>query len=191
MIRRSGSRVIWCCSRSSGCCGSSTSGTRRAGRNGKGGRCRTELRARCCVLRRPRRFSASRGGRRLWCGGFGGTAFTREASWSTTRRSSRTTGTSGCRCIAFHDQQGHRVEFSPRMRGTGVGLETGRGVPVLYEGRRPQTARVQMWRYMMGTAVSLLLGGMAFIGAGALIGSDHFIQAAAHGAAASGPDRFS
>ncbi|MBX7554229.1 DUF3592 domain-containing protein [Streptomyces sp. NPDC048665] len=71
--------------------------------------------------------------------------------------------------IAFHDQQGHRVEFSPRMRGTGMGLETGREVPVVYEGRHPQTARVRMWRHMMGTAVSLLLGGMVFLGAGVLI----------------------
>ncbi|MGW2650090.1 DUF3592 domain-containing protein [Streptomyces sp. NPDC001393] len=71
--------------------------------------------------------------------------------------------------VAFHDQQGHRVEFSPRMRGTRMGLETGREVPVVYEGRHPQTARVHMWRYMMGTAVSLLLGGMAFLGAAVLI----------------------
>ncbi|QHC23276.1 DUF3592 domain-containing protein [Streptomyces sp. GS7] len=71
--------------------------------------------------------------------------------------------------IAFHDQQGHRVEFSPRMRGTGMGLATGREVPVLYDGRNPQTARVQMWRHTMGPAVSLLLGGMAFLGAGMLI----------------------
>ncbi|MFF2808132.1 DUF3592 domain-containing protein [Streptomyces sp. NPDC058000] len=71
--------------------------------------------------------------------------------------------------IAFHDQQGHRVEFSPRMRGTGMGLATGREVPVVYEGRHPQTARVQLWRHMMGPAVSLLLGGLAFLGAGILI----------------------
>jgi hypothetical protein len=71
--------------------------------------------------------------------------------------------------IAFHDQQGHRMEFSPRMRGTGMGLATGRVVPVVYEGRHPQTARVHMWRHMMGTAVSLLLGGMVFLGAGVLI----------------------
>ncbi|MFE0379862.1 hypothetical protein ACFW1M_30875 [Streptomyces inhibens] len=44
--------------------------------------------------------------------------------------------------IAFLNQHGYRVEFSPRMRGSGLGLETGREVSVVDEGRRPQAARV-------------------------------------------------
>ncbi|MGW3209748.1 hypothetical protein [Streptomyces sp. NPDC001135] len=71
--------------------------------------------------------------------------------------------------MAFLDQQGNRAEFSPRMRGTGQGLATGRAVPVVYLGTHPRTARVHMWRHMTGQLVFLSLGGAAFLGAGVLI----------------------
>ncbi|MGW5255712.1 DUF3592 domain-containing protein [Streptomyces sp. NPDC004012] len=71
--------------------------------------------------------------------------------------------------VAFVDQQGHRVEFSPRMRGTRMGLATGLEVQVVYEGGKPRTARVLMWKHMMGPAVYLLLSGVAFAGAAVLI----------------------
>lgn len=66
--------------------------------------------------------------------------------------------------IAFTDQQGYRVEFSPRIRGTGMGLPTGREVGVVYLAHNPQTARVLMWRHTVGPVVSLLLGGLVFLG---------------------------
>lgn len=34
--------------------------------------------------------------------------------------------------IAFADQHGYRVEFTPSMRGSGMGLATGREVTVVY-----------------------------------------------------------
>ncbi|MHB9863419.1 DUF3592 domain-containing protein [Streptomyces sp. YIM S03343] len=71
--------------------------------------------------------------------------------------------------IAFVDQQGHRVEFSPAMRGTGMNLEMGLEVQVVYEDGNPQTARVLMRKHMMGPAMYLLLNAVAFTGAGELI----------------------
>ncbi|MEU8973940.1 DUF3592 domain-containing protein [Streptomyces monashensis] len=71
--------------------------------------------------------------------------------------------------VAFCDRQGHRVEFSPRMRGTGMGLATGREVPVVYDSRHPRTARVRMWRHMTGPVVFLLSGAVLFLGAAVLI----------------------
>ncbi|MGW1490508.1 DUF3592 domain-containing protein [Streptomyces sp. NPDC002402] len=66
--------------------------------------------------------------------------------------------------IAFTDLRGYRVEFSPRARGTGMGLATGREVEVVYLPHDPQTARVVMWRHTVGPAVSLLIGGLVFLG---------------------------
>ncbi|MEU1406431.1 DUF3592 domain-containing protein [Streptomyces sp. NPDC005728] len=71
--------------------------------------------------------------------------------------------------IAFVDQQGHRVEFSPHVRGTGMNLEKGLDVQVVYEDGKPHTARVNMRKYMMGSAMWTLLGGVAFAGAGVLL----------------------
>ncbi|MFJ4369032.1 DUF3592 domain-containing protein [Streptomyces chartreusis] len=71
--------------------------------------------------------------------------------------------------IAFVDQQGHRVRFSPHVRGTGMNLERGLEVQVLYEDGKPHTARVNMRKYMMGSAMWTLLGGAVFAGAGVLL----------------------
>lgn len=71
--------------------------------------------------------------------------------------------------IAFRDDSGNRVEFSPRMRGTGLALATGREVPVVYLGRRPETARLDLWWHMTGVPVLLLFGGAVFLCAGVLI----------------------
>ncbi|MFF5016194.1 DUF3592 domain-containing protein [Streptomyces sp. NPDC001165] len=71
--------------------------------------------------------------------------------------------------IAFTDQQGHRVEFSPEMRGTGMNLAAGLEVQVVYERGKPRTARVVRWKHMMGPAVYMLLSAVAFAGAGVLI----------------------
>ncbi|WP_186831870.1 DUF3592 domain-containing protein [Streptomyces sp. ISID311] len=70
--------------------------------------------------------------------------------------------------IAFVDQQGGRVEFSPHVRGTGMNLERGLEVQVVYEDGKPHRARVNTRKYMMGSAMSTLLGGVAFAGVGVL-----------------------
>ncbi|MEU9994538.1 DUF3592 domain-containing protein [Streptomyces sp. NPDC050848] len=64
--------------------------------------------------------------------------------------------------IEFTDHQGYRVQFSPRARGTGLGLPTGRRVDVLYLAENPQTARVFQRRHMSGIVWSLTAGGTVF-----------------------------
>ncbi len=71
--------------------------------------------------------------------------------------------------IAFRDQHGRLVEFSPEMRGTGMNIPVGREVPVVHEDQRPETARVQAWRHMTGVTVALLCSSAAFLGATVLI----------------------
>jgi hypothetical protein len=66
--------------------------------------------------------------------------------------------------IAFNDQRGYRVEFSPRVRGSGMGLATGREVGVVYLPHDPQTARVLMWRHTTGPVVFLFFGCIVFLG---------------------------
>ncbi|WP_328562521.1 DUF3592 domain-containing protein [Streptomyces coelicoflavus] len=71
--------------------------------------------------------------------------------------------------IAFVDHYGHRVEFTPPLRGSGMGLATGREVTLVYLPDDPQTARVLMWRHMTGPVYFLLAGALAFLSVGALI----------------------
>ncbi|MEU9451002.1 DUF3592 domain-containing protein [Streptomyces sp. NPDC048277] len=71
--------------------------------------------------------------------------------------------------IAFTDRSGYRVEFSPRVRGTGMGLPTGRQVEVVYLAANPQIARVRMWRHLVGPPVFLTFGAVVFLAVGALI----------------------
>ncbi|MFF4112832.1 DUF3592 domain-containing protein [Streptomyces sp. NPDC001714] len=71
--------------------------------------------------------------------------------------------------IAFTDRSGYRVEFSPRVQGSGMGLATGRQVAVVYLAQNPQIARVRMWRHVVGPVVFLVFGGLVFLGAGVLI----------------------
>ncbi|MFF7748644.1 DUF3592 domain-containing protein [Streptomyces sp. NPDC007971] len=71
--------------------------------------------------------------------------------------------------IAFVDQQGHRVEFSPTVEGTRMGLATGVEVPVVYDRRNPQSARVLKYRYMTGAVLVAALAKVAVGGASVLI----------------------
>lgn len=50
-----------------------------------------------------------------------------------------------------------------------LNLARGLEVQVVYEGGKPQTARVLLWKHMMGPAVYMLLIAVAFAGAGVLI----------------------
>lgn len=79
------------------------------------------------------------------------------------RTGDRGSGPEWAPVIAFVDQRGYRVEFTPRMRGTGMGLATGREVPVVYLADDPQAARVLMGRHMSGPVLFLFLGGAAFL----------------------------
>ncbi|SEE00468.1 hypothetical protein SAMN04490357_6597 [Streptomyces misionensis] len=81
----------------------------------------------------------------------------------------RDTGPSWAPVIAFADLRGHRVEFTTRMRGGGMGLATGRRVPVVYLAHDPQGARVSMWRHTVGPVVFALLAGLVFAGAAVLV----------------------
>ncbi|WP_121710803.1 DUF3592 domain-containing protein [Streptomyces sp. E5N91] len=78
-------------------------------------------------------------------------------------------GPSWAPIIAFADQHGYRVEFTPSMRGTGMGLATGRQVTVVYLPHDPQTARVFMRRHMTGPVGFVLAVALVFLGIGAAI----------------------
>ncbi|WP_399888355.1 DUF3592 domain-containing protein [Streptomyces sp. BBFR51] len=71
--------------------------------------------------------------------------------------------------IAFADQRGYRVEFTPSMRGSGMGLATGREVTVIYLPQDPQAARVFMRRHMTGPVYFVLAVALVFLGIGAVI----------------------
>ncbi|MFD7464104.1 DUF3592 domain-containing protein [Streptomyces tendae] len=78
-------------------------------------------------------------------------------------------GPSWAPIIAFADQHGYRVEFTPSMRGTGMGLATGRQVTVVYLPHDPQTARVFTRRHMTGPVVFVLAVALVFLGIGVII----------------------
>ena len=82
---------------------------------------------------------------------------------------SHDSGPSWAPVIAFTDQRGYRVEFTTQMRGSGMGLATGRQVPVVYMADNPQVARVSMWRHTVGPVLFVLLGGLAFLGVAVLL----------------------
>ena len=71
--------------------------------------------------------------------------------------------------IEFLDHRGHRVEFKPRMRGSGMGLATGLTVPVIYPPHHPHRARVRMWRHMTGPVVVMAFAAAAFLAVGVFI----------------------
>ncbi|MEU0477209.1 DUF3592 domain-containing protein [Streptomyces olivaceus] len=71
--------------------------------------------------------------------------------------------------VAFPDQHGYRVEFTPSLRGVGLGLPTGRQVPVVYLPHNPQAARVLTRRHMTGPVVFLLAMGVLFLGLSVVI----------------------
>nr|WP_224292668.1 DUF3592 domain-containing protein [Streptomyces olivaceus] len=72
--------------------------------------------------------------------------------------------------IAFADQHGYRVEFTPSMRGAGMGLPTGREVDVVYLPHNPQVARVFTRRHITGPVLFIVAMGLLFLGLGVVIG---------------------
>ncbi|MFD4601391.1 DUF3592 domain-containing protein [Streptomyces sp. NPDC058464] len=93
-------------------------------------------------------------------------------TWGLVVDNVRTTDSDGPKwvpVIAFTDRLGYRVEFSPRVQGSGMGLATGRQVEVVYLAQNPQVARVRMWRHVVGPVVFLTLGALVFLAVGVLI----------------------
>lgn len=66
--------------------------------------------------------------------------------------------------IAFTDAEGHRVEFTPSMTGTGMGLSTGRTVDVIYLPEAAPDARIDDWRHLLVPSLVMAFAGLALFG---------------------------
>lgn len=66
--------------------------------------------------------------------------------------------------IAFTDVGGHRVEFTPSVTGTGMGLSTGRTVEVIYLPEAAPDARVNNWQHLLVPSLVMTCAGVALIG---------------------------
>ncbi|MFF7019925.1 DUF3592 domain-containing protein [Streptomyces klenkii] len=71
--------------------------------------------------------------------------------------------------IEYADGQGLRTRFRPQVTGTGLGLDIGAHVPVVYLPEQPETARVFTKRHRAMAVVGLLIGGTVFLGVAVLI----------------------
>ncbi|MEV6314019.1 DUF3592 domain-containing protein [Streptomyces sp. NPDC051776] len=71
--------------------------------------------------------------------------------------------------IEFFDQHGHRVEFSPKMHGKGMGIPTGRRVAMLYLPDRPQKARVHAFRHTLVPPIIQMIVGLVFTYVGIMV----------------------
>ncbi|MBU6535943.1 DUF3592 domain-containing protein [Streptomyces sp. NPDC057245] len=76
---------------------------------------------------------------------------------------SQGSGPSWAPIVAFADHHGYRVEFTPSMRGAGMGLPTGRQVAVVYLPQNPQAARVFTRRHMTGPVYFVLAMATLFL----------------------------
>jgi Protein of unknown function (DUF3592) len=72
-------------------------------------------------------------------------------------------GPSWAPVIAFTDNTGNRVEFTPRARGTGLGLSTGRKVEVIYLPEASQDARVNTWQHLLVPGLLAGVLGLVFL----------------------------
>ncbi|MFF2520215.1 DUF3592 domain-containing protein [Streptomyces sp. NPDC058086] len=70
--------------------------------------------------------------------------------------------------IEFADQQGRPVRFRPAATGTGLGLDLGAHVPVVYLPEQPESARVSTRKHRRSRVVGLFTGGVLFLGAAVL-----------------------
>lgn len=65
--------------------------------------------------------------------------------------------------IVFTDSAGNQVEFTPSVRGTGLGLSTGRTVEVIYLPETSQDARVNTWQHLLLPTLGTVVAGLALI----------------------------
>ncbi|KAB1145911.1 DUF3592 domain-containing protein [Streptomyces luteolifulvus] len=66
--------------------------------------------------------------------------------------------------IAFTDRQGRPVRFQPVATGTGLGLDLGTHVPVVYLPEQPESARVFTRKHRRSSVVLPWAGGVLFLG---------------------------
>ncbi|WP_329154308.1 DUF3592 domain-containing protein [Streptomyces sp. NBC_01456] len=66
--------------------------------------------------------------------------------------------------IEFTDRQGRPVRFRPTAIGTGLGLNLGTHVPVVYLPEQPKSARVFTLKHRTSPVVGPFAGGVLFLG---------------------------
>ncbi|MFJ9855846.1 DUF3592 domain-containing protein [Streptomyces sp. NPDC101150] len=66
--------------------------------------------------------------------------------------------------IEFTDRQGRPVRFRPVAIGTGLGLDLGSHVPVVYLPEQPESARVFTRKHRTSPVVGLFGAGVLFLG---------------------------
>ncbi len=71
--------------------------------------------------------------------------------------------------VAFTDNAGNRVEFTPQGHGGSLGLSTGRRVQVIYLPESSQDARVNTWQHLLLPSLIAMIAGLVCIGVVALI----------------------
>lgn len=72
-------------------------------------------------------------------------------------------GPSWAPVIAFTDSAGNQVEFTPSVRGTGMGISTGRTVEVIYLPEASPDARVNTWQHLLLPSLVAAFAGLALI----------------------------
>ncbi|WP_165944803.1 DUF3592 domain-containing protein [Saccharopolyspora terrae] len=65
--------------------------------------------------------------------------------------------------IAFTDNAGNRVEFTPVAQGSGLTLATGSTVEVIYLPDAPQRAQVNTWSHLLFPGLVACVGGVGFL----------------------------
>ncbi|MGW0212153.1 DUF3592 domain-containing protein [Streptomyces sp. NPDC003233] len=70
--------------------------------------------------------------------------------------------------IEFTDRQSRPVRFRPAATGTGLGLDLGAHVPVVYLPEQPESARVFTRKHRRSRIVGLFTGCVLFLGAAVL-----------------------
>jgi hypothetical protein len=73
-------------------------------------------------------------------------------------------GPSWAPVIAFTDSAGNHVEFTPSVRGTGMGISTGRTVEVIYLPESSPDARVNTWQHLLIPSLVSVFAGLALVG---------------------------
>ncbi|MYT27377.1 DUF3592 domain-containing protein [Streptomyces sp. MspMP-M5] len=71
--------------------------------------------------------------------------------------------------LEFTDRQGRPVRFLAAATGTGLGLDLGTHVPVVYLPEQPENARVFIRKHRRSRTVGLFTGGVLFLGAAVLV----------------------